>query len=182
MELASTGEQFPMWYVSSTQINAQMLLRMHRAGPVQVRVRTANGVKHYRHHHGECERAAHLYSGLFGAGLRSGHQHGLPNDQRRQSGESGRHHRSVDEQPRYDLRQSGSGSARARSHTRVGSSGDCSSGVTASINGISSPVTFAGLSPGSSGLYQVNVQAPFITVTGPVSVQITAGGVTIASR
>ena len=51
------------------------------------------------------------------------------------------------------------------------------SGVTATVSGVSSPVTFAGLSPGSSGLYQVNIQAPFATVTGTVPVQVTVGGV-----
>jgi hypothetical protein len=62
--------------------------------------------------------------------------------------------------------------------TTPGSNPLAVSGVTASIGGISSVVTFAGLSPGSSGLYQVNVQAPFATITGPVTVQVTLGGVT----
>jgi uncharacterized protein (TIGR03437 family) len=48
---------------------------------------------------------------------------------------------------------------------------------TVTINGANAPVLFAGLTPGLSGLYQLNVQAPFVTLTGPVDIQVTAGGV-----
>ena len=49
--------------------------------------------------------------------------------------------------------------------------------ATATVDGMPAAVTFAGLSPGSTGLYQVNVQAPFAVITGPLSVQVTVGGV-----
>jgi uncharacterized protein (TIGR03437 family) len=49
--------------------------------------------------------------------------------------------------------------------------------ATVAINGVNAPVTFAGLSPGTAGLYQINVQAPFVTLSGPVSVIVTIGGV-----
>jgi len=50
--------------------------------------------------------------------------------------------------------------------------------VTATIGGASSPVTFAGLSPGFVGLYQVNVQVPNAAPAGThVPVVITVGGV-----
>jgi uncharacterized protein (TIGR03437 family) len=50
--------------------------------------------------------------------------------------------------------------------------------VTSTIGGASAPVTFAGLSPGFVGLYQVNVQVPNAAPAGSqVPVVITAGGV-----
>jgi uncharacterized protein (TIGR03437 family) len=50
--------------------------------------------------------------------------------------------------------------------------------TTVTINGQNAPVLFAGLSPGMTGLYQVNVQAPFVSLTGPVSVAVTVGSAT----
>jgi hypothetical protein len=49
--------------------------------------------------------------------------------------------------------------------------------ITATVDGMPANVTFAGLSPGSAGLYQVNVQAPFAVITGPVTVRITEGNI-----
>jgi uncharacterized protein (TIGR03437 family) len=43
---------------------------------------------------------------------------------------------------------------------------------TVTINGQNAPVTWAGLTPNMSGLYQVNVQVPFVVLTGPVTVQL----------
>ena len=54
--------------------------------------------------------------------------------------------------------------------------------VTATVDGIPANVTFAGLSPGSTGLYQVNVQAPFAVITGPVTIQVTAGNVSSQAK
>jgi uncharacterized protein (TIGR03437 family) len=51
--------------------------------------------------------------------------------------------------------------------------------VTASIGGVSAPVSFAGLSPGFLGLYQVNVQIPAKSPTGSaVPLTISIGGST----
>lgn len=49
--------------------------------------------------------------------------------------------------------------------------------VTATVYGMPAKVIFAGLSPGSTGLYQVNLEAPFAVITGPVTVRVTAGDV-----
>lgn len=46
---------------------------------------------------------------------------------------------------------------------------------TVSVGGIQAQVTFAGLTPGTVGLYQVNVVVP--QVTGPVPVNIVIGGI-----
>jgi uncharacterized protein (TIGR03437 family) len=46
---------------------------------------------------------------------------------------------------------------------------------TVTINGAVATVTFAGLSPGASGLYQINIQAPFVAITGPVNIQVSTG-------
>jgi len=52
------------------------------------------------------------------------------------------------------------------------------SAVTVSIGGINAPVSFSGLAPGFLGLYQVNVQVPAKSPTGPaVSLTISAGGI-----
>ena len=47
----------------------------------------------------------------------------------------------------------------------------------ASIGGINAPVTFSGLAPGFSGLYQVNVQVPESTITGDQPLVITSAGI-----
>jgi uncharacterized protein (TIGR03437 family) len=49
--------------------------------------------------------------------------------------------------------------------------------TTVTISGVNAPVSFAGLSPTMSGLYQVNVEAPFVSLTGPVPITVTVGGV-----
>ena len=46
---------------------------------------------------------------------------------------------------------------------------------TVTINGAVATVTFAGLTPGLSGLYQINIQAPFVAITGPVNIQVSTG-------
>lgn len=48
--------------------------------------------------------------------------------------------------------------------------------VTASINGVPATVVFAGLTPGSVGLLQANVQIPAGLASGTYSIQISAGG------
>jgi uncharacterized protein (TIGR03437 family) len=49
--------------------------------------------------------------------------------------------------------------------------------IAVSIGGISAPVTFSGLAPGFLGLYQVNVQVPSKSPTGPaVPLTISMGG------
>ena len=50
--------------------------------------------------------------------------------------------------------------------------------VTASIGGVAATVNAAVLQPGSVGLYRVDIQSPFVVLTGPVSVAVTIGGVT----
>lgn len=49
--------------------------------------------------------------------------------------------------------------------------------MTVTIGGVAAPVTFSGLAPGFSGLYQVNVTVPQNALTGVQPVVIMAGGV-----
>jgi uncharacterized protein (TIGR03437 family) len=50
--------------------------------------------------------------------------------------------------------------------------------VTATLGSVAGTVTFAGLQPGSTGLYRVDIQSPFVALTGPVTVAVTVAGVT----
>lgn len=52
------------------------------------------------------------------------------------------------------------------------------SGVTVTISGKPAQVLFAGAAPGFSGLYQVNVRAPFVVATGPLDIQVSVNGIT----
>ncbi|MDQ6663476.1 MAG: hypothetical protein M3Z23_03685 [Acidobacteriota bacterium] len=47
--------------------------------------------------------------------------------------------------------------------------------VSVSVNGNPATVTFAGLTPGLTGLYQLNFQAPYDRVTGDVSLAVSVG-------
>lgn len=47
--------------------------------------------------------------------------------------------------------------------------------VNVTIGGVAGVVTFAGAAPGFSGLYQVNVRAPFLVSTGPADIQVSIG-------
>ena len=49
---------------------------------------------------------------------------------------------------------------------------------TVTVDGQSSPVLYAGLTPGGIGLYQINFQVPASTKPGNVTVVVSQGGVT----
>jgi uncharacterized protein (TIGR03437 family) len=49
------------------------------------------------------------------------------------------------------------------------------SDVTVTIGGKPARVIFAGAAPAYTGLYQVNVQSPFVVLTGPVDIQVSVG-------
>jgi uncharacterized protein (TIGR03437 family) len=48
---------------------------------------------------------------------------------------------------------------------------------TVTVSGISAPVSYAGLTPGSTGLYQINIQVPFVQITGPVPIIVISNGI-----
>jgi uncharacterized protein (TIGR03437 family) len=175
VELASNGEQFPLWYVSPTQINAQMPYDIP-TGSVQVRVRNAAGVSNVDTITVSA-RAPRIFALDFsGAGpavatttkfaILSDAAPATPADtivlwMNSMGASSGN---PVAGQPAPG--------------STAGSQASTITGVTATVSGQNAPVTFAGLSPGSAGLYQVNVQMPFVVITGAVPVQVTVGGVT----
>jgi uncharacterized protein (TIGR03437 family) len=53
-----------------------------------------------------------------------------------------------------------------------------SAAPTLTLNGVTVPVPFAGLTPGSVGLYQIDLQIPAETPNGDLLLSITQNGVT----
>lgn len=174
--IVATGEQCPLWYVSPTQINAQMPYDVG-AGSVQVQVRTAVGVSNTPTITVSA-RAPKIFSLDF-------------------SGQGP----AVVTTPSAQILTTATPAAPAQNivlwmNSMGAVTGSIVAGqpapglaagsqlstvtdtVTATVGGINAPVTFAGLSPGSVGLYQVNLQAPFVVLTGPVAVTVTVGGQT----
>jgi uncharacterized protein (TIGR03437 family) len=175
VELAGNGEQFPLWYVSPTQINAQMPYDVP-TGSVQVRVRNAAGVSN-TDTITVSARAPKIFALDFsGAGpaVATTTSFKILSD-------------AVPANPADTIvlwmnsmgASSGNPVAgQPAPGTTTGSQASTITGVTATVSGQNAPVTFAGLSPGSAGLYQVNVQMPFAVISGPVPVSVSVGGVT----
>lgn len=174
VELASTGEQFPLWYVSPTQINAQMPYDVPE-GQAQIRVRTAAGVS-ATDTITVSARAPKIFTLDF-----TGKGSAVATD-------TGYHILSTNIPAKpadtivlwMNSMGATSGNPAAGQPAPGQASGSLPSiisGVTATVSGVNAPVTFAGLCPGSAGLYQVNVLVPFSVITGPVAVQVTVGGV-----
>ncbi len=175
VELVSTGESIPMWYASPTQINAQL---PYTVGASEgIRVRTSSGVSS-PDTISVVARAPKIFTIDF-------------------SGQGGAVATTTDFKVLTAANPSTPSGTFVLWLNSAGptncspTAGQPSPGldpgsqpciltdtVTANIGGISSRVTFAGLSPGSSGLYRVNIVAPFIVVSGVVPVQITVGNVT----
>jgi uncharacterized protein (TIGR03437 family) len=174
VELASNGEQFPLWYASGTQINAQLPFDVP-TGQVQIRVRTSAGVSNVDTITVSA-RAPKIFTVDF-----TGQGSAVATNPSYQVLTSSLPAKPADTIVLW-MNSMGAGSADPLSGapapgTTPGSQPSTIGGVTATVSGIDAPVTFAGLSPGTVGLYQVNIQAPFAVITGPVSVQVTVGGV-----
>ncbi len=175
VELASNGEQFPLWYASPTQINAQLPYDVG-TGQIQIRVRTAAGVSS-TDTITVAARAPKIFTVDF-----SGAGSAVATNTNYQVLTSSLPANPADTVVLW-MNSMGAGSADPLSGApapglTAGSVPSTISGVTATVNGQDAPVTFAGLTPGSVGLYQVNVRVPFIVISGPVAIQVTAGGVT----
>ena len=54
--------------------------------------------------------------------------------------------------------------------------------VTVKVNGINAQLLFAGLVPGYTGLYQINIRMPFVTVTGAMDVSVQVGSATSQAK
>jgi uncharacterized protein (TIGR03437 family) len=176
VELVSTGEQCPLFYVSPGQINTELPFNL-ATGQVQVRVRTAAGVSNTDiiTVSAQAPKIFTLdFSGSGSAVATTPDFHiltpALP----------------VKPAATITLWMNSMGAT-----TGNPIAGEPAPGGTpesqpltllttpvVTINGLNAPVTFAGLTPTLSGLYQVNVQAPFAVISGPVSIQVSFGNLT----
>ncbi len=175
VQLAGTGEAFPLWYVSPTQINAQLPYDVP-TGQVQIIVVTAAGKSNI-----DTITITACAPKIFSFDL-SGQGPGVVT--------------TTDYKVLSAANPAGPGQAIILWMNSMGAtSGNPVAGqpapgssagsllstmnetITVTVDGMPANVTFAGLSPGSTGLYQVNVQAPFAVITGPVTVRVTAGSV-----
>lgn len=173
VQLAGNGETFPLWYVSPTQINAQLPYDVP-TGQVQVRVVTAGGNSNI-----DTITVTDCAPKIFTFDL-SGQGPGVIT--------------TADYRVLSAANPAGPGQTIILWMNSMGvTSGNPVAGqpapgsspgsqastvketVTVTVDGMPANVTFAGLSPGSAGLYQVNVQAPFAVITGPVTVRVTVG-------
>lgn len=179
VELVGQSTQLPLWYVSSTQINAQLPYGL-ADGSIQLRVSTAAGTSSVDTITIQ-RRAPRVFTvDLSGTGsaLVTNSSYAILTT-------------SVPAKPADEITVWMSGLGETSTSVTAGdaapgltsgsSPAAVSDTVTATIGGVSAPVTFAGLSPGSSGLYQVNIQAPFVLLTGAASLQITVGTTTSQS-
>jgi uncharacterized protein (TIGR03437 family) len=175
VQLVSSGEKLPLWYVSAGQINAQLPYDTP-LGAVPVQVVTASGTSNT-----DTITVTATAPKIFTQNF-SGTGPGVVTNTAYQMLTAGNPANPADTIVLW-MNSLGATSGnpvagQAAPGSTPGSSPLTISGVTATVSGVSGVVTFAGLSPGSCGLYQVNVQAPFITITGTVPVAITVGGVT----
>jgi len=173
---SNNGEQCPLWYVSAGQINAQLPYDVP-VGQAQVQIRTAAGVSNTDVINVTAAAPKIFTQDFSGVGA------GVVTNTAYKMLTAANPANPADTIVLWmnSLGAPTSGGATAGQPSpglTPGTNPLTVSGVTATINGVSSPVTFAGLSPGSSGLYQVNVQAPFAVITGSVPVQVKLGGVT----
>jgi len=172
VQIVSSGELCPEWYVSATQINAQLPYDVP-LGQVQVQVRTGGGVSNT-----DTITVASAAPKIFTINF-SGQGPAVATTTAYKVLTAANPANPADTIVLWmNSMGATSGSpvaGQAAPGTAPGSTALTVSGVAVTVNGAPCPVIFAGLSPGSSGLYQVNCQAPFVTVTGTLPVQVTMG-------
>jgi uncharacterized protein (TIGR03437 family) len=176
VELVSSGEQCPLFYVSPGQINAQLPFSL-ATGQVQVRVRTAAGVSNTDiiTVSAQAPKIFTLdFSGSGPAVVTTPDFHILTSALPAKPADT------------ITLWMNSMGATTGNPVAGQPAPGDTpgSQPLTlintpvVTINGLNAPVTFAGLTPTLSGLYQVNVQTPFAVVSGPVIIQVSFGNLT----
>jgi uncharacterized protein (TIGR03437 family) len=175
VQLASNGEALPLWYVSPAQINAQLPYDVP-TGQVQVKVVTAAGASNV-----DTITVTNYAPKIFTFDL-SGQGAGVVT--------------TAGYSVLSAANPAGPGQAIVLWMNSMGATtgnpvagqpapglspgsqpSPLTQAITVTVDGAPANVTFAGLSPGSAGLYQVNVQAPFAVITGPVTVRVTEGNV-----
>ncbi|MDQ6760046.1 MAG: hypothetical protein M3Z32_09305 [Acidobacteriota bacterium] len=171
----STVTALPVFYISPGQINAELPYGIP-LGPAQIRVRTAAGASVVDNIN-VVARAPKLFSLNF-----SGKGSAVISDQRFNIVTQGSPVRPGDNillwmnslgetTPAVTAGSAAPGSVAGTSPALI-------SGVSVTIAGKPAQVTFAGAAPGFSGLYQVNVRAPFLVITGPLDIQVSVAGLT----
>ena len=169
VELSATGQQIPLLFVSPGQVNAQLPYTVS-AGSLQIRVRSAAGVS-ANDTITVSARAPKIFTINF-----SGSGGSVATDSNNAVLTSAN--------PAVPARAisvwmnslgATSGSPVAGSAAPAGAV--VSDTVTASVGGAPATVTFAGLQTGTTGLYRVDIQSPFVVLTGPIAVTVSVGGV-----
>ena len=169
----STVTALPVFYISPAQINAELPYGI-TPGPAQIRVRTAGGVSVVDNIN-VVARAPKLFSLNF-----SGTGSAVVSDQRFNIVTQGSPVKPGDNIILW-MNSLGETTPPVTAGSAApggvgGTSAATISGVSVMIAGKPAQVMFAGAAPGFSGLYQVNVRAPFMVVTGPLDVQVSVGG------
>jgi uncharacterized protein (TIGR03437 family) len=173
VQLAANGEPFPLWYVSPTQINAQLPYDVP-TGQVQVRVVTAGGNSNV-----DTITVSDCAPKIFtfdlsgqGPGVVTTSDYGLLST----ANPAGPGQVIILWMNSMGVTSGNPVAGQPAPGSSPGSQASVmTEPVTATVDGMPAKVIFAGLSPGSVGLYQVNVQLPFAVITGPVTVRVTAG-------
>jgi uncharacterized protein (TIGR03437 family) len=179
VSLASNGEVLPLFYVSPTQINAQLPYDVG-TGPVSLLVTTAAGKSNMDTITVSTQAPKFFTLDASGTGSAVAT---TPTNSVLTSGNPAKPGDIIT----LWLNSMGpvSGSPVAGQAAPGATAGSqpytLATAPVVTVNGLPGIVQFAGLSPGLAGLYQVNIQVPFVGLTGPLVIQVKTGTTTAQS-
>lgn len=170
VELASSGQQLPLYYVSPGQINAELPFDLP-VGPVDIRVRVSTGVSN-TDTITVAARAPKIFTVDF-----SGVGSAIATTPSFRVLTASQPARPADTIILWMNSMGATTGTPVAGQPAPGSAPGSSPLTlttlpTVSIDGFQAQVTFAGLTPSLAGLYQLNVQMPFVVLSGPVTVQV----------
>ncbi len=176
VQLVGNGELLPLWYVSPTQINAQLPYDV-AIGRVQVRVITSSASSNI-----DTITVGDSAPKLFTVDL-SGHGQGIVTAANYNllsaSHPAGPGQTVILWMNSLGITSGGPVAGEAAAGASPGSVPSVmTKPLTVTVGGAPAAVVYAGLSPGSTGLYQVNVQLPLAAITGPLEVRVVVAGAT----